>query len=568
MNLDALNNISPSGSSDGVNVDDVNGYVPQDLSPDQQQMFMDRQNAVPATGRLGVMDYYPTMNQPVNVGGYSGSVIGSTTLFAPGGAVVPMGMLDAREKAIQDAALMKAKEVDAFRQQFKAPTSKLVNINDQLREQYFGFMDSSWKKALQKAGGNASQATAILKNDPNFAAREKSYQDLAKYGDAIVGKIATDDEDIKTGRFTPTPSYMALKQKMLTSLDPSHPDFKNLGNTFRQMKVERDFADAYNDVTKNMVAQQLGYAGDVNSSDFIKVYEKTIKEWSPEQKAAVVDQMKNFYHGNDYFTPEKITKDVNSMMSGKWETKKLDVKERREPNDGAGYTYTDNDISKEPSSTNVFTSRGQGLKPGQGEMIGVYGVTHKKPIPAVIPTGRTMFINDEKNGLIKTNEVNPNSQIKLFKTEIIKVYDASKYKGLKDERAQGAYKNDGTPLSEEQIKNGVPFRYKTVSKGVMTDPDGTEKQFIIPAEEVETSLVKTRDKNGRVTSGVPVDKQYEQERALNEQLKKQGSSSVKTTSQPTKKSISSSEIASRAKAAGYTTEEYTKLLKQKGIEIK
>lgn len=517
MNLDALNNINTSGSSDGINVEDVNGYVPQDLSPEQQQQFMEQQNTVPATGKLGVMDYYPTLNQPVNVGGYSGSVIGSTTLFAPGGAIVPMGMFDAREKAIQDAALMKAKEVDAFRQQFtKAPTSKLVNINDQLREQYFGFVDNSWKKALQKANGNANLATQLLKNDPNFSAKEKSYQDLAKYGDAIVNKIATDDEDIKTGRFTPTPSYMALKQKMLTALDPSHPDFKNLGNTFRQMKVERDFADAYNDVTKNMVAQQLGYAGDVNSSDFIKVYEKTIKEWSPEQKAAVVDQMKNFYHKNDYFTEDKITKDVNAMMSGKWETKKLDVKERREPNDGAGYSYSENDISKEPSSTNVFVSRGQNASPLQGEMVGAYGVTHKKPIPAVIPTGRTMFINDEKNGLIKTSEVSPNSDIKLFKTELVKVYDGD-----------GPHK--GTPLSEQQIKEGRKFKWQAMTKGVATDPDGTEKQFFIPTKEVENSLVKNRDKSGKVTQGVPVDKLYEEADKLNSQSKQKQAPAAKST---------------------------------------
>lgn len=351
---DVLNNLQSTSQDDGITVQDVNSFVPQDLSPEQQQAFQDQQNASePATGPLGMHDYYPTMNQPTNVGNYSGSVIGSTTLFAPGGAVVPLAMIDAREKAIQQAALAKAKEVDAFRNSFKAPTSKLVNINPELTKQYTGFLDDSWKKALAKAGGNGNKAKAILENDPNFNQREKSYRDLAKYGDEIVSKWAQDDEDIKTGKFTPTPKYLEAKKTMLTALDPTHKDFQKLGDTFRTMKVERDFSNAYNTIVDKMVQNQTANAYDVNSPEFIKVRENTIKSWTPEQKQAVAEQMKTIYNGSDYYTPSKIDSDLKTMMSGKVETKKLDVKERRAPGEGESDYSTAAPVSQTAFNVNA-----------------------------------------------------------------------------------------------------------------------------------------------------------------------------------------------------------------------
>lgn len=539
MAAEVLDSIKPTGQDPQITTDDISAYVPSGLSPEQEVAYANQLQAKqPATGRLNVMDYYPTLNQPINVGNYSGSMIGSTTLFAPTAGLVPYGMFDAREKAIQQAAMAKAKEVEEFRKAFKAPTSKLVNINDKLREGYFNFIENSWQQNLKKFGGDANKALYAIKNDANFAAKEKSFQDLAKYGDAIVTKIAQDDEDIKTGRFTPTPTYKQYKDKLLTALDPNSKEFTNAGNYFRAMKVERDFADAFNDVTKQMVAQQKGYAGDINSDDFIKVYEGTIKEWSPEQKEAVITKMKDIYQGSDYFTPEKIDKDIKAMMSGKWETKKLDVKERREASDGAGYNYTENDISKEPSSTNVFTSMGQGNEPATGELVGLFGVTHKKPIPAIIPTGRSFFINDAKNGLIKTNQVSPNTEMSLVKTQLVKVVDASKFKGAKGEAAKRFLESDGTPLSEEQIASGnIPFRYEVASTGVMKDPDGEEVSFFIPADQVENSLVKKRDKSGKVTQGVPLHELYKERDKLNSSLKQQKPVEQKTqaaSSQPVK----------------------------------
>lgn len=535
INQNILGSVQSKAPADALSVEDMQGHQ-FNLSPEESDAFDQYQQAKygnPSTGALSNSSYYPNLNDNVAVGSYSGSQIGNTTLFAPGAAVVPLGMLDARDLAVQKAAMQKMKDVEDFKRSFKAPTSKLVNINDNLREGYFKHIDDSWKGAMKAAGGDANKAAYILQNNPEFHQREKSFQDLAKYGDDIVTKTAQDEQDIKTGKFTPTPTYKALKDKLYKAADPNSPEFKDLGNVYRTMQVERDFSDAFNDVTKKMVASETGYAGaDLNDPEFIKIYKKKVKEWSPEQKAAVASTLsENIYHGSDYFTPEKVKKDVNGLLSGVQTTKDVDVKQTRA---GSGDDdYTENDISKEPSNNNVYTSTGKGNAPNTGNLVGDYGVTHKKEIKATIPTGRTVFINDDKNGLIKSGEVNPNADTKLFKTELVKVLDGSKLTGT-------AKEHDGTPQSEEQIKDGRPWKWAVMTKGVITEGTGdekTQKEFLIPSKEVENALVKQRGKDGSVIKGIPVDKLYSEADKRNAEISKSKTPAAATKNTAGKKTI-------------------------------
>lgn len=523
-----LGSVTPvQNNAAAVNVDNVNQGYDFNMTPEMQDAYDQYQRANnPSAGMLPVHQYYPTLGENVAVGGYSGNQIGSTTLFAPGGAVVPLGMLDARDKAIQAAALKKQADVDNFLKKFKSPTSKLVNINDQLRDEYFNHLEGAWSSALKSSGGDPSKAAFSLKNNMDFQQREKAFHDLAKFGDDIVLKVAKDEEEIKSGRFVPTPTYKELKTKLYTALDPNDPEFKNSGNIFRKMQLERDFSDAFNEVTKKMVADQTGYAYDkMNDPEFAKVYEGTIKQWSPEQKKAVADALsENIYGGSDYFTKEKIQRDVNGLLSGKQVERKEQLVRKPEPEGGADFTYTDNDIAKEPSSTNVFTKNQMGAV-AEGESVGDFGVQHKKPIKTILPTGRTVYINDDKNGLIKTAEVSPNANVQLFKTELVKVYDGN------------AKEHEGTPLSEQQIKDGRKWKWAVMTKGVITEGTGnekTEKQFFVPTKEVQNVLVKKRDANGAVQQGIPVDKLEAEAVKRNSSLGSQ-SSNQKTTSTPAKK---------------------------------
>lgn len=57
--------------------------------------------------KLGVQDYYPNIGKDIAVGTYSGSRLGSATIFAAPGTLIPMGLVDARKKALAVAAQQK-----------------------------------------------------------------------------------------------------------------------------------------------------------------------------------------------------------------------------------------------------------------------------------------------------------------------------------------------------------------------------------------------------------------------------------------------------------------------------
>jgi len=62
----------------------------------------------PAIEALGIEQYYPDINRPLQVGAYQGSIVGSNPIFVAGGGYLPMGVVDARKRAIAGAAKDKA----------------------------------------------------------------------------------------------------------------------------------------------------------------------------------------------------------------------------------------------------------------------------------------------------------------------------------------------------------------------------------------------------------------------------------------------------------------------------
>jgi len=87
--------------------------VEQDVVKDVRTRISEVPEAV--VERLGVQDYYPNINKDINVGTYSGKYIGSVPIFAAPGARLPMGLYDARKRALVEAAKAKQAKIDAIR---------------------------------------------------------------------------------------------------------------------------------------------------------------------------------------------------------------------------------------------------------------------------------------------------------------------------------------------------------------------------------------------------------------------------------------------------------------------
>jgi hypothetical protein len=511
-NVDAslLNNIKSRYEGPQVNADN---FQLSDVTPEQQAEFdkasyMERN---PATGPLSLTDYYPDANNPVGVGSYSGSMIGSTTLFAPGGGLVPLGMMDARDKAIQDAAYSKAKEYDAFRKMYQAPTTKLVNIQPEISSEYNKMLQGYTQEAKQKYG---SQWAKKLETDQNFLAKNKSFQDLAKYGDAIVDAKAKLDDAKKTGKYTVTPSLLETERKLMSATNPDSPEFKKLGDYYRSFNMDLDFNDVFNETVKQIAMQQDAKAGaDTSDPEYIRTFDSTTKYYNEESKKAAIESMKAQFPQSDYFTPEYIEKNVMARMSAVQEDKKAGATQKREANGGADFKYEDNDIEKESAIDNVEYQLSKSAGDLQEEQMPSYaGVTFKKPIKTGMTPGTQVFYPSGSNkGMISKTEAKGNDEIILTKTKVLETI------------VNPGEIDDGRPVTAQWKKRNpnAKTKFDVFAEGYREEGEGPKKKqipFYVPASTVENALVKKRDANGKVILGVPIDKQ----RAKAEEFNKNG----------------------------------------------
>lgn len=129
----ALSNIGdltqmPPGTPDNW----VNTYVTEGFEPEDKNTIIERAAAAAkkrapqlAIEKLGVQDYYPEIGRNIAVGTFTGSRIGSQTIYSGAGGLLPLGLYDARKRAIaadikkKEALMDQLKEMPDIAKQYK-----------------------------------------------------------------------------------------------------------------------------------------------------------------------------------------------------------------------------------------------------------------------------------------------------------------------------------------------------------------------------------------------------------------------------------------------------------------
>lgn len=299
VDTSVLNNLNPTGQASTL-LQDINNYTPQNLSPEQQQAFQSQYT--PTTGALASNTYYPDINHNIGVGNYSGSEIGSTTLFAPGGGLVPLGLLDARDAAVQHAALKKAKDEDDFRKAYQSPTTKHVAVQKNLTDAYMNGLKQWNQNALKKSGGNQALANKMLEQDPNFQGWNKSMQDTSKYHDAIVEHAAQLHADEKDPNFVISPETRKATSDLLS------------GAAYQGQ-------DPFNPQARNMESKYLGahalYDLDKSTNTAIDKAIPNIEQLPPEYTGRGKNEIATYLE-KEYFKPEQIDQMAHTVYNEKY----------------------------------------------------------------------------------------------------------------------------------------------------------------------------------------------------------------------------------------------------------
>lgn len=394
--LDAIiQNVPRQESQPDITVDAVTNdayYVPQD----KVQQFQQFQEEPPLTGALPENAYYPSANQPIAVGGYSGSQIGSTTLFAPGGGLVPLGMMDARQRAIQDAALKKQAQANAFLDYLhkQKPESKLTNINQSLYDDYITHVHSAYDSALKRTGGDAAAAVNMLKRDPEFWSKTQSYFSLAKEGTYIADRIAKVEDERAKGRVM-APSMVQTINELRTLSDPQHPNFSRLKEVLAKERTDSEFNSTAGDILKNMVASKTGKTYDLSNPEQVKIFNRDLEELTPEQKEAGLRDLYTIYgENNPIYSKDYIKKNWDAMAGFKKLNESQSISQKREDN---SFTLELPDPNKEGDDVNVMVMAsknpitGEQGAPRQSSATAYDQVTLTTPVKVQIPISENSF---------------------------------------------------------------------------------------------------------------------------------------------------------------------------------
>lgn len=173
----------------------------QDAQQGIANMYAKLNEGVPkaVVEKLGVQDYYPNIGRDIAVGTFSGSRIGSQTIYSGAGAALPMGLYDARKRALKEAATEKKKQLDKFFDVIEtAPQyTKAVNesynnwLNDSLAKHGYDadkfLSDPNMRKEYTKRLTNAKDITYWATWADNYL---KESEKKENYGSAEGVKVA------------------------------------------------------------------------------------------------------------------------------------------------------------------------------------------------------------------------------------------------------------------------------------------------------------------------------------------------------------------------------------------
>lgn len=201
------------------------------------------QFAPQAIGPQGSAALYPGLSLPEAMGNYSGSIVGSNTLFAPAGGVMAIDPVLARRKAIEDAARARASSLVPFQPEEPFQLTD-PRFQKKYEEQVLGFQRQFADDMRQKYGKDWT----VVASNPNtkegreFIQAMANYETIGREFNAITDRIAAIDAGLASGELEFSDETLKL-----------HDDYKRLlgdfegGDVFKSkdLRNEMDKLDGF-----------------------------------------------------------------------------------------------------------------------------------------------------------------------------------------------------------------------------------------------------------------------------------------------------------------------------------
>jgi len=301
-----------------------------------------------AIERLGLEEYYPDINTPLQVGTYSGSIVGNNPIFVGGGGYFPFSVLDARKRAMETAAANRVAQAEKIKELFIVPTAE--QYQDQLTE--YGL---SLYSDLGEAAGWDYNAMTDMTTEYGRAATGKiqNYRSNAKRFLQIQAQYQKTLEEWNKGDGAYVPEsgwavmnawkdgsynieYLMEHPEEMEKIQSEMVSYDNMTKDGQTLKGVIDYtvspsADPEGNYTEEELKQfesEIAIVMDHNNYDILRT--QKFKFIPMSRIMAAVDQEVDY--GHYYGDPEQVKKDmtayITSLVSTEWNKSYMEASNR------------------------------------------------------------------------------------------------------------------------------------------------------------------------------------------------------------------------------------------------
>lgn len=251
--------------------------------------------------KLGVQDYYPEIGRDIAAGTFTGSRIGSQTIYSGAGGLLPMGLYDARKRALKDAAKTKQAALDKYyagidiAAQFKPKFNETVN-------------DAMDNLLYNKHGGNVNAFLADPESRREFSRLEAVAKNVNHY-DAWASSILEDSAD-DTKFIDPEQVKTAeeIKRALVEDVDGVLNGKKDMSALFAKAQVYQNMIPQIDKVLDDVLAEgrigklpiNMRTGGVYDDPKFVAERDQFMQKLKGGtlEKAQYISGFKKFFTGN------------------------------------------------------------------------------------------------------------------------------------------------------------------------------------------------------------------------------------------------------------------------------
>lgn len=282
-----------------------------------------------AIEKLGVQDYYPEIGRDIAVGTFTGSRIGSQTIYSGAGGLLPLGLYDARKRAIaaeikkKEALMDKLKEVPDIAKQYKPAFS----------QDFYNGLQPYIDAYKNNPDGLASDL-GFLKYISNKKSVGENFSKTSAYLEDLESKIV----DPKTGKPAAwvTDDMLKIINNVKSGMTPGNIEdyFSGKKNIAKVLNTVRALPNALNqgdEIVKTLIkdgaierAINLKTGKDFNPEELEDLNNLVQKLNSPSPDYEVFSELKRKFYD---FNLDKVAEEwVNNNMADQSDKTKEEVK--------------------------------------------------------------------------------------------------------------------------------------------------------------------------------------------------------------------------------------------------